>query len=213
MTSISDLRREYASRALVESEAADDPLRQFELWLNEAMKASLLEATAMTLATSSPAGEPSARIVLLKGFDERGFVFFTNYESAKGRDLDANPRASLLFFWAELERQVRVTGAVSRTTADESSAYFHSRPFESQLGAWASAQSRVLTDRAALEARQSELREAHRDREVPLPPYWGGYRVAPERMEFWQGRTSRLHDRLVYSKQADGSWSRVRLAP
>jgi pyridoxamine 5'-phosphate oxidase len=213
MTSISDLRREYASRALVESEAADDPLRQFELWLNEAMKASLLEATAMTLATASSAGEPTARIVLLKGYDERGFVFFTNYESAKGRDLDTNPRASLLFFWAELERQIRITGTVSRTTAEESAAYFHSRPVESQLGAWASAQSRVLADRAQLEARQAELRDAYKGREVPLPPFWGGYRVAPERIEFWQGRTSRLHDRLLYTKSVNGTWSRTRLAP
>jgi pyridoxamine 5'-phosphate oxidase len=213
MTSIGDLRREYASRALVEGDAFDDPLRQFALWFDEAVKASLLEVNAMTLATSSPHGEPSARIVLLKAFDERGFVFFTNYESAKGRDLDANPRASLLFFWAELERQIRITGAASRVPAEESAAYFHSRPFESQIGAWASAQSRVLRDRAELEARQAELRETHSGQEVPLPPYWGGYRVAPERMEFWQGRTSRLHDRLLYTREADGTWFRVRLAP
>jgi pyridoxamine 5'-phosphate oxidase len=213
MTSIGDLRREYASRALVESDAFDDPLRQFALWFDEAVKASLLEANAMTLATASPHGEPSARIVLLKAFDERGFVFFTNYESAKGRELDANPRASLLFFWAELERQIRITGAASHVSAAESAAYFHSRPFESQIGAWASAQSRVLPDRAELEARQAELRDMHRGHEVPLPPYWGGYRIAPERMEFWQGRTSRLHDRLLYTKNADGTWTRVRLAP
>jgi pyridoxamine 5'-phosphate oxidase len=213
MTSIRDLRREYASRALIESEAFDDPLRQFELWLDEAVKASLIEVNAMTLATATPGGEPSARIVLLRGFDPRGFVFFTNYESAKGQDLDANPRASLLFFWAELERQIRVTGSVTRVPAEESAAYFHSRPFESQVGAWASDQSRVLPDRASLEARQAELLERHRGHEVPLPPYWGGYRVRPERIEFWQGRHSRLHDRLLYSRQDDGTWSRVRLAP
>ena len=213
MTSIGDLRREYASRALVESDAFDDPLRQFELWFDEAVKASLLEANAMTLATASPNGEPSARTVLLKAFDQRGFVFFTNYESAKGRELDANPRASLLFFWAELERQIRITGAASRVPTDESAAYFHSRPFESQIGAWASPQSRVLPDRAELEARQAELRDTHLGHEVPLPPYWGGYRIAPERMEFWQGRKSRLHDRLLYTKDANGGWSRVRLAP
>ena len=213
MTSIGDLRREYASRALIEADAFDDPMRQFELWFDEARKASLLEVNAMTLATASPAGEPAARIVLLKAFDERGFVFFTNYDSAKGRDLEAHPRASLLFFWAELERQVRVTGGVKRTSAEESAAYFHSRPFESQIAAWASAQSRELPDRGVLEARQEELRAAHSGGEVPLPPYWGGYRVAPERMEFWQGRVSRLHDRLLYSKAADGSWSRTRLAP
>jgi pyridoxamine 5'-phosphate oxidase len=213
MTSIGDLRREYASRALVESEAFDDPLRQFEQWFDEAVRASLIEVNAMTLATASPGGEPSARIVLLKAFDARGFVFFTNYESAKGRDLDANPRASLLFYWAELERQIRITGSVSRVSTAESEDYFHSRPFESQVGAWASDQSRVLPDRATLETRQKELLETHTGREVPLPPHWGGYRVSPERIEFWQGRTSRLHDRLVYTKAQGGTWSRVRLAP
>ncbi len=213
MTSIGDLRREYASRALLEADAFDDPLRQFDLWFDEAVKASLLEVNAMTLATSSPSGEPSARIVLLKAVDERGFVFFTNYESAKGRDLNANPRASLLFYWAELERQIRITGAVSRVAHEESAAYFQSRPFESRIGAWASAQSRVIPERAGLEARQAELRETHRGHEVPLPPYWGGYRVAPERIEFWQGRKSRLHDRLLYTRNADATWSRVRLAP
>ncbi len=213
MTSIADLRREYASRALVERDAFDDPLRQFELWFDEALKASLIEVNAMTLATVSPGGEPAARIVLLKAFDERGFVFFTNYESAKGRDLDASGRACLLFFWPELERQIRITGEVTRTTAEESAAYFHSRPFESQIGAWASDQSRALADRETLEARQVELREQHRGKEVPLPPHWGGYRVKPERIEFWQGRTSRLHDRLLYTKRDDGTWSRVRLAP
>jgi pyridoxamine 5'-phosphate oxidase len=213
MTSISDLRREYASRALVESEAFEDPLRQFELWFDEALKASLIEVNAMTLATVSPSGEPSARIVLLKAFDERGFVFFTNYQSAKGRDLDANRRASLLFFWPELERQIRITGEVSRTSAEESSTYFHSRPFESQVGAWASDQSRVLPDRETLEARQAKLLEQHQGKEVPLPPHWGGYRVTPKRIEFWQGRRNRLHDRLLYTRNHDGAWTRVRLAP
>jgi pyridoxamine 5'-phosphate oxidase len=213
MTSISDLRREYASRALVESEAEDDALRQFELWFNEALAASLMEANAMTLATVSPGGEPSARIVLLKAFDERGFVFFTNYESAKGRDLEANRRACLLFFWAELERQIRITGSARRVSAEESTVYFHSRPFESQVGAWASHQSRVLPNRSALDEQYAVLLEKHRGQEVPLPTYWGGYRVAPEQIEFWQGRTSRLHDRLLYTRQSNGTWSRVRLAP
>ncbi|MGH9199919.1 MAG: pyridoxamine 5'-phosphate oxidase [Vicinamibacterales bacterium] len=213
MTSISDLRREYASRALIESEAQDDALRQFDMWFEEAMSASLMEVNAMTLATVSPSGEPSARIVLLKAFDERGFVFFTNYESAKGRDLEANPKACLLFFWAELERQIRITGNVSRVSAEECVAYFHSRPFESQIGAWASHQSRVLPDRAALEAQYAVLLETHRGQEVPLPAYWGGYRVAPRQIEFWQGRESRLHDRLLYTRKDDGTWSRVRLAP
>lgn len=213
MTSIGDLRREYASRALVESEADDNALRQFDVWFNEAASASLLEVNAMTLATATPSGEPSARTVLLKAFDERGFAFFTNYESAKGRDLEANARACLLFFWAELERQIRITGAVSQVGPEESAAYFHSRPFESQVGAWSSAQSRVLPDRVELEGRHAALVETYRGREVPLPPYWGGYRVAPELIEFWQGRKSRLHDRLLYTRQEDGTWSRVRLAP
>ena len=197
---------------------AGEPFALFEAWFGEARVLEPNDPNAFALATVDAAGMPNVRMVLLKGVDaaghpERGFVFFTNYESAKGRDLDATRRASLLFFWPELERQIRITGEVSRTSAEESAAYFHSRPFESQIGAWASDQSRVLSDRDTLEARQLELREQHRGNEVPLPPYWGGYRVKPERIEFWQGRTSRLHDRLLYTKQVDGAWSRVRLAP
>lgn len=213
MTSISDLRREYASRALTEADAQDDPIQQFSLWFGEALKAELLDTNAMTLATASRDGQPSARIVLLKGFDEAGFVFFTNYESAKARDLDANPRAALLMFWAALERQVRITGRVTRTSADESRQYFESRPFESRIGAWASAQSRTVRDRESLESRYAELAAKYAGQPVPLPPFWGGYRVAPETIEFWQGRQSRLHDRLVYARQDDGVWSRSRLAP
>jgi pyridoxamine 5'-phosphate oxidase len=212
MTSIADLRREYASRALTESDALDDPIQQFSLWFGEALKSELLDTNAMTLATASREGGPSARIVLLKGFDEAGFVFFTNYESAKARDLDDNPRACLLLFWAALERQVRVTGRVSKTSAQESETYFQSRPFESQIGAWASAQSRTLHDRAALETRYAELASKYAGGSIPLPPFWGGYRVAPETIEFWQGRKSRLHDRLLYTKR-DSTWSRSRLAP
>jgi len=182
------------------------------VWFGEALKSELLDTNAMTLATASPDGEPAARIVLLKGFDETGFVFFTNYESAKAADLDRNPRACLLLFWAALERQVRVAGHVSKTSAQESEKYFQSRPFESQIGAWASAQSRTLSDRASLEARYAELAEKYAGGPVPLPPFWGGYRVAPERIEFWQGRKSRLHDRLLYTKHA-GTWVRSRLAP
>ena len=179
------------------------------------MKSQLLDVNAMTLATASRAGEPSARIVLLKGFDDHGFVFFTNYESAKGRELAANPRACLLFFWAELERQVRITGAVTqRRRATNRTQYFHSRPFESQIGAWASAQSRVVArPRRARRRATRSSRPQYAGTTVPLPPYWGGYRVAPETIEFWQGRTSRLHDRLLYTRDADGSWSRSRLAP
>ena len=212
MTTLADLRREYASRALTEADALDDPIQQFSLWFGEALKSELLDTNAMTLATASPNGAPSARIVLLKGFDDAGFVFFTNYESAKARDLEGNPQACLLLFWAALERQVRITGRVSRTPSKESETYFHSRPFESQIGAWASAQSRSLDGRAALETRYAELAAKYAGGPVPLPPFWGGYRVQPDAIEFWQGRKSRLHDRLLYTKHA-GGWMRTRLAP
>ena len=212
MSSLGDLRREYASRALTEADALDDPVQQFSLWFGEALKAELLDTNAMTLATASRDGVPAARIVLLKGFDEAGFVFFTNYESAKARDLEDNPRACLLMFWAVLERQVRITGKVARTSPQESEAYFHSRPFESQIGAWASAQSQKVNERSVLESRYAELAEKYAGVPVPLPPFWGGYRVAPESIEFWQGRKSRLHDRLLYVRR-DGRWERSRLAP
>jgi pyridoxamine 5'-phosphate oxidase len=212
MSSLADLRRDYASRALTEAEAHDDPIQQFSLWFGEALKAELLDTNAMTLATASRNGVPAARIVLLKGFDEAGFVFFTNYESAKARDLDDNPRACLLMFWAVLERQVRITGRVSKTSAEESEKYFQSRPFESQIGAWASAQSQKVDERAVLESRYAELAAKYAGIPVPLPPFWGGYRVAPESIEFWQGRKSRLHDRLLYVRH-DGRWERSRLAP
>jgi len=212
MTSLAELRREYASRALNDADALDDPIQQFSLWFGEALKAELVDVNAMTLATASPDGRPAARIVLLKSFDEKGFVFFTNYESAKARDLAANPHACLLAFWAELERQVRITGRVIKTSADESDQYFQSRPFESQIGAWASAQSTTIAARATLESRYAELTAKYAGGPVPLPPFWGGYRVAPETIEFWQGRKSRLHDRLLYSR-AGGAWTRSRLAP
>jgi pyridoxamine 5'-phosphate oxidase len=213
MTTLADLRREYASRALTEADADADPIRQFGVWFEEAMKSQLIDVTAMTLATASATGEPSARTVLLKGADQHGFVFYTNYESAKARDLAENPRACLLLFWAELERQVRITGSVSKTTTEESERYFHSRPVESQIGAAISRQSRVVHDRSELEAAYTEFAAKYRDAVVPLPSTWGGYRVTPEAIEFWQGRKSRLHDRLLYTRQADGSWARSRLAP
>jgi pyridoxamine 5'-phosphate oxidase len=213
MTTLTDLRREYASRALDEKDADADPIRQFTLWFDEALKSQLLDANAMTLATVSAKGEPSARTVLLKGADTDGFVFYTNYDSAKGRDLAANPRASLLFFWAELERQVRINGSVAKTTAAESETYFHSRPIESQIGAAISDQSRPVADRAYLEQRYAEFVAKYTDSQVPRPSNWGGYRLRPDAIEFWQGRKSRLHDRLLYTRQADGSWSRSRLAP
>jgi len=210
---LSALRRDYASRALTEDDAFTDAMAQFSAWWAEAIDAQLLDVNAMTLATASRAGEPSARIVLLKGFGPDGFVFYTNYESAKGQQLDENPRACLLLFWVELERQVRITGAVTRVTREESEQYFHSRPFDSQIGAWASAQSRVVPDRAALEDRYATMAAEYAGLTVPLPPFWGGYRVVPETIEFWQGRKSRLHDRLLYTRDADDSWSRSRLAP
>jgi pyridoxamine 5'-phosphate oxidase len=213
MSSLTDLRREYASRALDEQDAHPDPIAQFTAWFDEALKSQLLDVNAMTLATASAKGEPSARTVLLKGADASGFVFYTNYDSAKGRDLAANPRASLLFFWAELERQVRINGSVTKTTAAESDRYFHSRPIESQIGAAISEQSRPIAHRSVLERKFEELVTKYKDAEVPRPANWGGYRLAPDAIEFWQGRKSRLHDRLLYTRQADGSWARSRLAP
>lgn len=212
MSSIADLRREYAGRPLVEEHADPDPIRQFGVWFNEALHAQLLDPNAMALATVSASGEPSARIVLLKDYDARGFVFFTNYESAKGHDLAANPRACLLFYWAELARQVRISGMVSRVPPEESDAYFRTRPPDAQLGAWASRQSMVIASRAELEERFAALQRQYDGRAIPRPAYWGGYRVAPEQIEFWQGRPSRLHDRLLYSRRG-GDWVRVRLAP
>jgi pyridoxamine 5'-phosphate oxidase len=210
---VHDLRRDYGRHTLDEADAYDNPYDQFARWFGDALGADLLEPNAMTLATVSPAGDPAARIVLLRSYDERGFVFFTNYESAKGRDLDARPHASLLFFWAPLERQVRISGSVARVSEDESATYFRSRPRDSQIGAWASPQSAVIPDRATLEEAYNRLVLEHAGRDVPLPPFWGGYRLAPDRMEFWQGRPSRLHDRLCYTRADESGWTRVRLAP
>jgi pyridoxamine 5'-phosphate oxidase len=213
MSTLADLRREYATRALTEQDADANPIRQFTRWFDEALKAELVDANAMTLATATASGEPSARIVLLKDADEQGFVFYTNYDSNKGRDLAENPRAALLFYWSALERQVRITGAISKTTREESERYFHSRPIESQIGATVSRQSRPVSNRAELETRYAEMAAAHKEPTVPLPDNWGGYRLTPIAIEFWQGRMSRLHDRLLYTKQADGSWTRSRLQP
>lgn len=212
MSGIADLRREYSTRALTEEQADRDPIRQFASWFDEAVKAQLLDVNAMTLATVSPSGDPAARIVLLKGFDQTGFVFFTNYDSAKGQDLAAHPRACLLFFWVELERQVRITGSVTKVPVAESEDYFRSRPVASQLGAWASAQSTRVAERSQLETRYAELAARYAGQVVPLPSFWGGYRVAPERIEFWQGRQSRLHDRLLYTHDS-GEWAISRLSP
>lgn len=210
---IRDLRREYASRALDEHATDPNPIAQFRAWFDDALAAQVADPNAMALATASTQGEPSARIVLLKDIDERGFVFFTHYASPKGRDLAANPRASLLFYWPELERQVRIGGSVSRVARKISDDYFATRPHDSQWAVWAAPQSTAIEDRPALERRFADAQARFADGPVPCPPYWGGYHVAAERVEFWQGRPGRLHDRLLYTRQADGAWTRSRLAP
>ena len=189
-----------------------DPIKQFQTWLDEAFAAKLPLPEAMTLATATADGKPSARMVLLKQVDHDGFVFFTNYNSAKASQLDANPYAALVFFWAPLDRQVRIEGSVTRTSREESREYFATRPRESQIGAWASQQSEAIESRARLEARAAELDEKYRDREIDCPEYWGGYRLLPERIEFWKSRIGRLHDRILYQRVGDG-WSITRLAP
>lgn len=189
-----------------------DPIRQFGRWFEAALEADLHEPNAMVVATVSPEGRPSARVVLLKGFDERGFVFYTNYEGRKGRELEKNPACALLFYWGELERQVRVEGRAARLSAEESDAYFRSRPRGSHLGAWASRQSEPVASRGELENRRDEIEARYRGREVPRPPFWGGFRVEPASVEFWQGREDRLHDRLLYTRGTDG-WTLTRLQP
>jgi len=213
MPAISDLRKDYTLAGLDETNSHPDPIQQFRLWFDQAVAANLPEPNAMTLATATPNGIPNARIVLLKGVDDLGFVFYTNYHSTKGQELTANPRAALVFLWTELERQVRICGDVEQVSAHESDEYFHSRPLGSRLGAWASAQSRVITDRAQLEQHLATLTETYADGNVPRPPHWGGYRVLPSTIEFWQGRSNRLHDRLLYAHQADGTWTIDRLSP
>lgn len=210
--SAESMRVEYSKGALDEASAASDPIAQFRAWFDEAIAAGVPEPNAMTLATATPDGRPSARIVLLKGFDARGFSFYTNYESRKGRELAANPRASLVFFWHALERQVRIDGAVERVGDEESDHYFALRPRKSRLGALSSHQSEVVPGREALEAAMAEAERLHPGEEIPRPAYWGGYRVMPEEVEFWQGRRSRLHDRLRYRRTPTG-WALDRLSP
>lgn len=210
--SIADLRRDYSLTALDESDVDPDPFRQFKIWLEQAIAAQLPEPNAMTLATLSSEGIPSARIVLLKDLDSQGFVFYTNYKSRKGQELEENPVAALVFWWADLERQVRIEGTIVQVSAQESDQYFQSRPSGSKLGAWASPQSQVIS-RQTLENRLKALQEQYADREVPRPPHWGGYRVVPKAIEFWQGRPNRLHDRILYQRLADQNWKIMRLAP
>ncbi|MFN5048241.1 pyridoxamine 5'-phosphate oxidase [Roseateles sp.] len=212
MSKLSDLRKSYEQGELVEEQVAGQPLQQFKTWLDEALAAGVPEPNAMTLATVGPEGRPSTRIVLIKDIDERGLVWYTNYESRKGRELAAHPFAALQFHWVEMERVVRIEGRVEQVEAAQSDAYFRSRPLDSRLGAWASPQSQVISSRAVLVANAAKAAAQH-GLNPERPPHWGGYRLLPERGEVWQGRTSRLHDRLSYKLQADGSWLRERLAP
>ena len=206
-------RYEHAAHGLRRRDLDPDPIKQFSNWFTAAIEAQIRDVNAMSLATAGREAKPSVRVVLLKGFDQDGFVFFTNYESEKGAQLEANPYAALAFYWIELDRQIRISGKAEKTSHQESEGYFHSRPIGSQLGAWASRQSEVLDGRRVLDARMAEMTERYADKPIPLPPHWGGYRVKPDTMEFWQGRPNRLHDRFRYIRQTDDSWLIERLAP
>lgn len=210
--SIADIRTDYKQHALNDGDMLHNPIEQFGAWFEEALRAEVVEPNAMTLATVDGTGQPSARIVLLKGFASNGFVFYTNYESRKGNALAANPLAALVFFWPELERQVRLEGSISKVSEQESNEYFQSRPLESRIGAWVSKQSSVIKSRNVLEQRFAELAEQYRDGDVPLPPFWGGFLLQPTSVEFWQGRPNRLHDRILYTLE-NGEWARNRLSP
>jgi pyridoxamine 5'-phosphate oxidase len=212
-STIADIRKDYKLRSLLEKDVDANAIRQFDKWWQEAIHSEIDEVNAMTLATASADGVPAARIVLLKGYDERGFVFFTNYDSFKGLQLAENPRACLVFFWKELERQVRITGLVEKVSEDESDIYFNSRPEGSRIGAWASPQSQVIESREWLEEREKTLVKDFTGKPLKRPAHWGGYRVKPISIEFWQGRPSRLHDRILYTLQEENAWTIERLAP
>jgi pyridoxamine 5'-phosphate oxidase len=211
-TSIADIRKDYKQHSLNESDIAANPFVQFEQWWNEAIASEIDEVNAMTLATATKDGMPSARIVLLKGYDSNGFVFFTNYNSHKGQELLENPQAALVFFWKELERQVRIEGLVEKVSEAESDEYFNSRPEGSRIGAWASPQRKVISDRSIIESNVDALTKQYTGQSIPRPAHWGGYRVKPQVIEFWQGRSSRLHDRFKFTATGD-AWKRERLAP
>ena len=210
---IADIRKDYKLASLEEADVAANPIDQFTRWWNEAVASQIDEVNAMTLATANAAGVPAARIVLLKGYNPHGYIFFTNYESDKGKNLAQNPHAALVFFWKELERQIRITGTIKKISTEESDEYFHSRPLGSQVGAISSPQSKVIPNREYLEQLVATNLEKYKEGNVPLPSNWGGYMVHPTNIEFWQGRSSRLHDRIKYNLATDGQWTKVRLAP